>query len=164
MGTGQVQPGKPDYDQALRRLLLRGHSGFLSLIDPSLTWQGELSPELPAVARHADLVWEVGQPDGQRGILHIEIQTKSVVLFLRPAASVPSSPFVLEWMGREVLRYAFDVRYPRFKAGGLRGGGNAAVQAPCLTSPLSRRREEPFGANAEAPAGASPARRAAASG
>ena len=60
MGTGQVQPGKPDYDQALNRLLLRGHSGFLSLVDPNLTWQGELSPELPAVARHADLVWEVG--------------------------------------------------------------------------------------------------------
>lgn len=86
------------------------------------------------MARRADLVWEVEHPSGQRGILHIEIQTKveadigervaeyglrlwrrehrpvwSVVLFLRPAASVPSSPFVLEWIGREVLRYAFDV-------------------------------------------------------
>ena len=50
---------RPDYDQALKRLLTRAHDGFLALIAPGLAWRGERSPELPASARQADLVWEV---------------------------------------------------------------------------------------------------------
>src|SRR5690349_9885674 len=74
---------RPDYDQALKRLLLRAHDDFLALIAPGLAWLGERSAELPAVARRADLVWEVasggqgGEPgEGQRGLLHVELQTK----------------------------------------------------------------------------------------
>lgn len=124
---------KPNYDQALKRLLSRAHDAFLDLIAPGLTWQGERSPELPAVARYADLVWEVAAGDDWRGVLHIELQTdsderigervaeygirlwlrdhlpvRSVVVFLRPTQP-PASSFVVEWRGAESLRYAFDV-------------------------------------------------------
>ncbi len=53
------QGERPDYDQTLKRLLLRAHDGFLGLVAPELTWRRELSPELPAESRQADLVWEV---------------------------------------------------------------------------------------------------------
>jgi predicted transposase YdaD len=114
------QPVRLDYDQALKRLLIRAHEGFLALIAPGRTWRADRSPELPAVARQADLVWEVERPDGRRGILHIELQTKvepnlgeriaeylvrlyrrdhlpirSIVVLLRPTAQVPTSPFVI---------------------------------------------------------------------
>lgn len=130
----QTQPERPDYDQALKRLLLRAHDGFLALIAPELKWRGELSPELPAVARRADLVWEVEQPNGQRGTLHIELQTKpevdigerlaeyairlwrrdhqqirSLVVFLRPAAILPGPPFVINWVEESQLHYTFGV-------------------------------------------------------
>lgn len=129
-----TQPEKPDYDSVLKRLLLRAHDGFLSLVAPELSWQGERSPELRAVARQADLVWEVRAQDGRRGLLHVELQTeadkrigervleyavrlwrrdrlpvRSLVVFLRPAGGIPQSPFVLDWMGQERLRYVFDV-------------------------------------------------------
>lgn len=129
-----AQPGKPDYDSVLKRLLLRAHDGFLALVAPELSWQGERSPELRAVARQADLVWEVRAQDGRSGLLHVEPQTeaekdigervleyavrlwrrdhlpvRSVVVFLSPAGSIPQSPFVLDWMGQERLRYVFDV-------------------------------------------------------
>lgn len=71
MSTGPSTSQRPDYDQTIKRLLLRAHDGFLALVAPGLTWRAERSPELPAVARHADLVWEVAQPHGWRGILHI---------------------------------------------------------------------------------------------
>jgi hypothetical protein len=51
----QPKQQRPDYGQALKRLLLRASDGFLALIAPGLTWRGELSPELPAVARRANL-------------------------------------------------------------------------------------------------------------
>ncbi|HLJ81215.1 MAG TPA: hypothetical protein VKT52_07015, partial [Ktedonobacterales bacterium] len=76
MGAGRGGLEKPDYDQALKRLLVRAHDGFLALIAPGLTWQGELSPELPAVARQADLAWKAAQPDGTPVIAHIELQVK----------------------------------------------------------------------------------------
>ena len=125
---------KPDYDQAIKRLLSQAHDGFLALVAPDLTWRGERSPEMPAVARHADLVWEVARRGGQRGILHIELQTKveadigerlaeyavrlwrrdhlpvrSLVVFLREAANVPASPFRIPWGKQESLRYTFDI-------------------------------------------------------
>lgn len=75
--------GRPDFDQALKRLLLRAHEGFLALVAPGVTWRGELSPELPAVARQADLVWEVENSDGRRGLLHVELQTKADETTLR---------------------------------------------------------------------------------
>jgi len=131
----QPTAGRPDYDQPLKRLLLRAHDGFLQLVAPGLTWRGELSPELPAASRRADLVWEVERPDGQRGILHIELQTKpdpeigqrmaeyglrlwlrdrlpvrSLVVLLRQTETLTQqSPFIIEWMGEERLRYVFDV-------------------------------------------------------
>ena len=126
--------GVLDYDQALKRLLLRAHNGFLALIAPGVTFRGELSPELPAAGRQADLVWEVERPDGGYGALHIELQTKSdaeigerlaeyairpwrrdhlpvysIVVYLRPSEHLPQSPFVVDWMGSERLRYAYDV-------------------------------------------------------
>lgn len=127
------KPAKPDYDQSLKRMLLRSHDGFLALVAPDLTWRGELASELPAAARRADLVWEVEDRAGQRGILHVELQTKadhdigervaeygirlwlrdhlpvrSLVIFLRPAASTPESPFTMQWSGDERLRYVYD--------------------------------------------------------
>lgn len=129
----QDKAAKPDYDQSLKRMLLRAHDGFLALVAPDLTWRGELASELPAAARRADLVWEVEDRVGQRGILHVEMQTKadhdigervaeygirlwlrdhlpvrSLVVFLRPAASTPSSPFTVRWSGDERLRYVYD--------------------------------------------------------
>jgi hypothetical protein len=129
-----TQPEKPDYDSVLKRLLLRAHDGFLSLVAPELSWQGERSPELRAVARQADLVWEVRAQDGQSGLLHVELQVeakkdigervleyavrlwrrdhlpvRSVVVFLSRAGNIPQSPFVLDWMGQERLRFVFDV-------------------------------------------------------
>ncbi|HEX9414129.1 MAG TPA: hypothetical protein VF916_11550 [Ktedonobacterales bacterium] len=134
MQADQPAHAQPDYDQALKRLLTRAHDGFLALVAPDLRWRGELSPELPAVGRRADLVWEVERADGQRGILHVELQTKveadigerlaeyairlwrrdhvpvrSLIVFLREARSVPSSPFVIAWGAEESLRYRFDV-------------------------------------------------------
>jgi hypothetical protein len=112
---------RPSYDLTLKRLLTRAHDGFLALIAPDLTWRGERSPELPAVARQADLVWEVASPAGVPGILHIELQThpddemgdhlpvRSAVVFLRPTPLTPGSPYVIQWDGRELLRYDFDV-------------------------------------------------------
>ncbi|MBF6590293.1 MAG: hypothetical protein IVW57_07150 [Ktedonobacterales bacterium] len=129
---------RPDYDQALKTMLLEAHDGFLALIAPAVRWRKALPTELPAVKRQADLIWEVTLPDGQRGILHIELQTKaesdmgerladygfrlrrrqrqqqplqlrSVVVFLRPTPGIPEPPFVIEWMGRPSAWYDFDV-------------------------------------------------------
>ena len=68
---------RPDYDQPLKRLLQRSHDSFLALIAPDLAWRAELPTELQFQKRQADLVWRVAQPDGQEGILHIELQTKA---------------------------------------------------------------------------------------
>jgi hypothetical protein len=121
-------------DQTLKRLLIRSHDGFLALVAPGLAWRGELSPELPAGARQADLVWEVARPDGRHGILHIELQTRveadigervaeyvmrlwrrdhvpirSVVVFLREARTTPASPFVIPWGPEETLICRYEV-------------------------------------------------------
>jgi hypothetical protein len=128
------QGERPDYDQTLKRLLVRAHDGFLGLVAPELTWRRELSPELPAESRQADLVWEVASPDGRQGILHVELQTKidreigerladyalrlwlrqhlpvrTVVIYLRPATTVPASPFVIDGLGAEALRFTYGV-------------------------------------------------------
>ena len=114
--------------------MLQAHDGFLALVAPELTWHGELSPELPSEARQADLVWEVADATGERGILHIELQTRvdatigervleyavrlwrhyhlpvnSVVVYLRPAQTTPAPPFAFAFRGRERLRYDYDV-------------------------------------------------------
>lgn len=129
----QDKAAKPDYDQSLKRMLLRAHDGFLALVAPDLSWRGELASELSAATRRADLVWEVEDRAGQRGILHVELQTRadhdigervaeygirlwlrdhrpvrSLVVFLRPAASTPQSPFTMRWGGDERLRYVYD--------------------------------------------------------
>ncbi|MGH2514204.1 MAG: hypothetical protein ACRDHP_00970 [Ktedonobacterales bacterium] len=134
MGAGRGGAGKPNYDQALKRLLVRGHDGFLALIAPGLTWLGELSPELPATARQADLAWKAAGPDGMLQLVHIELQVKpeadigerlaeyglrlyrrehlavrSVVVFLKPAQTLPQSPFGWDIMGQARERYVFDV-------------------------------------------------------
>ncbi len=71
---------------------------------------------------HADLVWEVEQRDGARGLLHIELQIKaeaeigerlveyfirlwrrdhlpvrSIVVYLRKTDAVAEPPFVIRW-------------------------------------------------------------------
>lgn len=134
MESSEHAHGKPSYDQALKWMLAQAPDGLLALIWPGLTWRRELSPELPAVGRQADLVWEIADPAGERGVLHIELQTKpesdigervaeyglrlwlrehvpvrSVVIFLRPARTVPASPFVIHFLGHESLRYSYEV-------------------------------------------------------
>ena len=134
MEPGNAQPKRPGYDQTLKRLLTRAHDGFLALIAPGLTWQGERSPELPAVARQADLVWAVRDEHGVLGLLHIELQTladalmgervaeyqlrlwrrdhlpiRSIVVLLRPTDRIPVSPFVIPWKNGESLRCEFDI-------------------------------------------------------
>jgi predicted transposase YdaD len=125
---------RPDYDQALKAILREAHDGLLALIAPDVRWRGELSPELVATKRQVDLIWDVTLPNGDLGILHIELQTKieadiggrlaaygyrlweeyhrqlrSIVIFLRPARSVPTPPFMIEWMGRPTSWYDYDV-------------------------------------------------------
>lgn len=125
---------RPDYDQALKRMLTRAHDPFLSLIAPDLTWRGEHSPELPAVARRADLVWEVVTRTGETALLHVELQTdvapnlgerlaeyairlwrrdhvpvRSLVVFLREAPTIPVSPFIISVANQETLRFSFHI-------------------------------------------------------
>ena len=112
-------------------MLSLAHDDFLRLIAPEYTWKAELSPELPATLRQADLVWEVVDAHGERGLLHIELQThaeanigermaeygmrlwlrehlplRSVVVFLNPSANVPESPFRIQlgWIGIVTLQ------------------------------------------------------------
>lgn len=131
--TPRDQREHPDYDQYLKSLLTRAHDEFLALVAPNLQWAGERSPALPATRREADLVWEVTNDGGERGLLHIELQTiadpemgervadyairlwrkyhlpvRSVVVYLRPSPSIVSPPFVIEFMGQESLRYSYD--------------------------------------------------------
>jgi hypothetical protein len=53
----QERPARINADQALKRLLRRAHDGFLALVEPSLKWVEELNPELPVIARLANVVW-----------------------------------------------------------------------------------------------------------
>lgn len=125
--TGRAQSR---YDQLLKWMLTQAHDDFLALVAPDLTWRGERSPEVPAVPRYADLVWEVERPgSGPRsrlGLLHIELQLKveaeigerlaeyairlwrrdhlpvrSLVVYLRKSASVPTSPFEIPGYGSD---------------------------------------------------------------
>ena len=132
--TGSAASGPPSgraqsrYDQLLKWMLTRAHDDFLALVAPDLTWRGERSPEVPAVPRYADLVWEVeragsGAESGP-GLLHIELQLKvepeigerlaeyairlwrrdhlpvrSLVVYLRKSSSVPTSPFQIPGYG-----------------------------------------------------------------
>lgn len=124
-----------DYDQTLKRLLTQAHDGFLALLVPQARWLSERSPELPANRRQADLVWEVALNDGERVLLHVELQTsadpaigerlaeyairlwrrehlpvRSVVVYLRESGQVGDAPFVIgRGGGEEGLRYRFDV-------------------------------------------------------
>ena len=125
---------RPDYDQTLKLLLAQAPEGFVALVAPDLTWRAQLPTDLPAVARQADVVMEVEDNSGRRGLLHVELQTKvepdlgerlaeygirlwrrdhvpvrSVVVCLRPARRLPSSPFVVAWGERRLLQYQFDV-------------------------------------------------------
>ena len=125
---------RPDYDQALKQLLVRAHDGVLALVAPDLHYRQALSPELPAILRQADFVWEVSRPDGAIGLLHLELQTqadadlserlvdygvrlwrrehlpvRSVLILLRRTQNVPRSPLVLTFGQEEVLRYHFHV-------------------------------------------------------
>lgn len=126
---------RPDYDQTLKRLLVRAHDGFLQLVAPGLTFRGEAESELRDEPRRADLVWEVEAPGGVRGLLHVELQTKpdplmgerlaeyalriwrrdhkplrSLVVYLRPSEALPDSPFtVTDWSGQEALRFTYDI-------------------------------------------------------
>ncbi len=137
--TGPSTPGQsnrqgPTYDQALKRLLTKAHDGLLSIIAPDLHWLGERSTELPAVARQADLVWEVVSADGIRSLLHIELQAEpdeemgerlaeyrirlwrrdhldldSAVIYLRPTVQLPHSPFVIPSRRGRPLSCDFEV-------------------------------------------------------
>ena len=125
---------RPAYDQSLKRLLARSHDDFLRLVAPGYTWVGERSPELPSAARQADLVWEVADAQGLRGLLHIELQTRpdrdmgervaeygirlwlrdhtpvrSIVVFLQPAKTLPEPPFTITWGAHQSLHYDYTV-------------------------------------------------------
>jgi len=67
---------RPDYDQTLKLLLAQAPEGFVALVAPDLTWRAQLPTDLPAVARQADVVMEVEDNSGRRGLLHVELQTK----------------------------------------------------------------------------------------
>lgn len=125
---------RPDYDQTLKRLLTRAHDVVLTLLLPGARWLGERSPELLAVRRQADLVWEV-EVGGERVLLHVELQTNadpaigerlaeyalrlwrrdrlpvySVVVYLREIGNVPAGAFVVSrGRGQVALRYRYDV-------------------------------------------------------
>ena len=126
--------GRPDYDQTLKLLLARAPEGVLALVAPDLRWRATRSPELPAVGRQADLVLEVEDQQGQRGLLHLELQTRvepdlgervadyglrlwrrdhlpvrSVVVLLRETRQQVTSPFVMAWGDRVLQSYYFDV-------------------------------------------------------
>jgi len=128
-----MPPPRQDFDQALKRLLSRGHAAFLALVAPGMIWQATLSPELPTTPRQADLVWVVLSAAGQRLLLHIELQLRAeadmaeraaeyairlwrrehypvltLIIYLRPMSVPARSPFVMAWPGRETLRYSFD--------------------------------------------------------
>ncbi len=49
-------PQRVSMDQALKRLLERGHDGFLALVAPSVRWVADIPAELPVTARLADAV------------------------------------------------------------------------------------------------------------
>ena len=126
---------RPDYDQTLKRLFAHAHEGMLALVLPGAQWLGERSPVLPAIARQADLVWEVALHSGERLLLHVELQTNpdqaigerlaeyglrlwraahlpihSVVIYLREGGRLPASPFVIErGAGEDGLRYRYGV-------------------------------------------------------
>src|SRR5579884_2300525 len=74
-GKGGTMQQRPGYDQTLKRLIAQDHDGFLSLVMPDVTWQEDLSSELPDAPRIADFVWKVKHKK-ERFILHIEMQTK----------------------------------------------------------------------------------------
>ncbi len=124
---------RPGYDQTLKRLIAQDHDGFLSLVMPDVTWQEDLSSELPDAPRIADFVWKVKHKK-ERFILHIEMQTKvepdiggrmalyairiweryqlpvySVVVFLRPAGTLPLSPFTITCRGEDRLTCKYDI-------------------------------------------------------
>jgi predicted transposase YdaD len=124
---------RPSYDQALKRLITQDHDGFLSLVMPNVTWQQDLSSELPDAPRIADFVWQVKHQDEQF-ILHIELQTRldlniggrmalyairiweryqlpvySIVIFLRPAIMLPISPFTITCLGQTRISCMYDI-------------------------------------------------------
>lgn len=124
-----------DYDQPLKWIAEHDPDGLLALLGQRATRRKSLSTELPATMRRPDLVWEVERPNGQTGVIHIELQTKveedigqrlaeyglriwlrehlpvrSVVVFFRPGRKLPRSPFGWSWDGEEEsLRYQFHV-------------------------------------------------------
>lgn len=123
-----------NYDQYLKWLLTRAHDDFLALVAPGMTYRGERSPQLPAVPRYADLVWEVENQAGEAGLLDIELQTRSdaemgervaeygirlwreahlpvrsLVVYARQDSGIQSPPFVIAWGGYESLRYRYEV-------------------------------------------------------
>ena len=126
---------RPDYDQALKRLLARSHDGFLALLLPEARWLRARSPELPSSPREADLVWEVALASGERVLFHVELQTypdaqigerlaeyairlwrdehlpiRSMVIYLQDAGHVADPPFSFErGSGQGGLRYHYDV-------------------------------------------------------
>lgn len=143
--TGSAAGGSPAsraqsrYDQLLKWMLTRAHDDFLALVAPDLTWRGERSPEVPAVPRYADLVWEVERPGSEApgpGLLHVELQLKveadigerlaeyairlwrrdhlpvrSVVVYLRRSASIPTPPFVIPGYGGEQQQASLAYHY-----------------------------------------------------
>lgn len=126
--------GRPDYDQALKRLLTAAHDGVLALLLPGARWLEERHAELLATRRQADLVWLV-EIDGERLLLHVELQTNpdpaigervaeyglrvwlrdrlpvySVVVYLRESGSIRDGVFVIgRGRGREALQYRYEV-------------------------------------------------------
>ncbi|HEY7358559.1 MAG TPA: hypothetical protein VH590_18890, partial [Ktedonobacterales bacterium] len=126
-------PEKPDYDQPLKFSLISDPDGFLDIFAPWLKHQETLSSELPEIPRQADQAWKVALPDGTIGLLHIELQTgpdhemgervaeyairlwrhfhlptHSLVIWLRPAKTLPQSPFGWDWNRQKALRYSYE--------------------------------------------------------
>lgn len=131
--TPAQEAEKRSYDQELKRLLSRAPNAFLALAFPNVMWQSSVESFLPAEPRTADLVWRVVEPNGTITIVHIELQTKveanisrrvaeyafrlhlrddtpvrSLVVFLRPARTIPEARYGWSALGTPTLTFTYD--------------------------------------------------------
>jgi len=131
--TPAQEAEKRSYDQELKRLLNRAPNTFLALAFPGVVWQSAVESFLPAKPRIADLVWRVADSTGAVTIVHIELQTKveknisrrvaeyafrlhlreklpvrSLVVFLRPARTIPEPSFGWSSFGTPTMTFTYD--------------------------------------------------------
>ncbi len=124
-----------NFDQAVKEALLAGREGLLQLLGLiNVVWLHELNTDVVAPQRMADIAWLVREA-GRLIIIHIEIQiapdndmafriaeygtrihfrekypVRSFVLYLKPTAILPVSPYATAWAeGRQNFHWDFEV-------------------------------------------------------